>query len=70
MYGSAQLWWVFAHYNRDKLVDPIMDFIREQNSLTQDHRISKDCPMAQFSSTQDNVTAQVPLTGLITGLSI
>ena len=27
MYGSARLWWVFAHYNRDKLVDPIMDFI-------------------------------------------
>ena len=27
MYGSAKLWWVYAHYNRDKLVDPIMDFI-------------------------------------------
>ena len=26
MYGSARLWWVFAHYNRDALVDPIMDF--------------------------------------------
>jgi hypothetical protein len=26
MYGSARLWWVFAHYNRDTLVDPIMDF--------------------------------------------
>ena len=27
MYGSARLWWVFAHYNRDTLTDPIMDFI-------------------------------------------
>jgi|TARA_B100001094_G_scaffold102690_2_gene98863 hypothetical protein len=27
MYGSSRLWWVFAHYNRDKLTDPIMDFI-------------------------------------------
>ena len=27
MYGSARLWWVFAHYNRDKLTDPLMDFI-------------------------------------------
>ena len=27
LYGSPKLWWVFAHYNRDKLVDPIMDFI-------------------------------------------
>ena len=26
MYGSARLWWVFAHYNRDTLTDPIMDF--------------------------------------------
>ena len=26
MYGSARLWWVFAHYNRDTLRDPIMDF--------------------------------------------
>ena len=27
MYGSSRLWWVFAHYNRDTLRDPIMDFI-------------------------------------------
>lgn len=26
IYGSARLWWVFAHYNRDTLLDPIMDF--------------------------------------------
>ena len=26
MYGNSRLWWVFAHYNRDKLRDPIMDF--------------------------------------------
>tara|TARA_B100001094_G_C18150093_1_gene783164 strand:+ start:742 stop:1047 length:306 start_codon:yes stop_codon:yes gene_type:complete len=26
LYGSARLWWVFAHYNRDALLDPIMDF--------------------------------------------
>ena len=26
MYGSSRLWWVFAHYNRDTLNDPIMDF--------------------------------------------
>jgi len=26
LYGSARLWWVFVHYNRDKLKDPIFDF--------------------------------------------
>ena len=26
LFGSARLWWVFAHYNRDVLLDPIMDF--------------------------------------------
>jgi hypothetical protein len=26
LYGSARLWWVFTHYNRDKLKDPIFDF--------------------------------------------
>ena len=26
LFGNARLWWVFAHYNRDKLKDPIMDF--------------------------------------------
>jgi len=27
LYGNSRLWWVFAHYNRDKIKDPIMDFI-------------------------------------------
>ena len=26
MYGNSRLWWVFTHYNRDKLRDLIMDF--------------------------------------------
>ena len=26
LYGSARLWWVFAHYNRNVFKDPIMDF--------------------------------------------
>lgn len=26
LYGSARLWWVFAHYNRDALKDPVFDF--------------------------------------------
>lgn len=26
LYGNHRLWWVFAHYNRDSLQDPIMDF--------------------------------------------
>ena len=26
LYGNSRLWWVFAHYNRDVLLDPIMDF--------------------------------------------
>ena len=26
LYGSARLWWVFTHYNRDKFKDPIFDF--------------------------------------------
>lgn len=27
LYGSANLWWVFAITNKDKLVDPINDFV-------------------------------------------
>jgi hypothetical protein len=26
LYGSARLWWVFVHYNRNAIKDPIMDF--------------------------------------------
>ena len=26
LYGSPRLWWVFVHYNRDVIKDPIMDF--------------------------------------------
>jgi hypothetical protein len=26
LYGSARLWWVFVHYNRNIIKDPIMDF--------------------------------------------
>ena len=26
LYGSARLWWVFTHYNREVLKDPIFDF--------------------------------------------
>ena len=26
MYGSSRLWWIFVHYNRDTIKDPIMDF--------------------------------------------
>jgi|TARA_B100001093_G_scaffold62348_1_gene52413 hypothetical protein len=26
LYGSARLWWVFTHYNRDIIKDPIFDF--------------------------------------------
>jgi len=26
LYGSSRLWWVFVHYNRDLIKDPIMDF--------------------------------------------
>jgi hypothetical protein len=27
LYGTAKLWWVFAAINRDKLEDPVWDFI-------------------------------------------
>ena len=27
LYGNARLWWVFVHYNRNIIKDPIMDFI-------------------------------------------
>lgn len=27
MYGNPKFWWVFAMYNQDKLLDPIVDFI-------------------------------------------
>ena len=27
LYGSSRLWWVFTHYNRDVLKDPINDFV-------------------------------------------
>lgn len=26
LYGNAKLWWVFAEFNPDTLVDPIIDF--------------------------------------------
>ena len=26
LYGNAKLWWAFALFNQDKLVDPIIDF--------------------------------------------
>lgn len=26
LYGNAKLWWVFALFNQDKLIDPIVDF--------------------------------------------
>ena len=26
LYGNAKLWWVFAIFNQDELVDPILDF--------------------------------------------
>ena len=27
MYGNARYWWIFVHYNRDILKDPINDFV-------------------------------------------
>jgi hypothetical protein len=27
IYGNSRYWWVFVHYNRDKLRDPINDFV-------------------------------------------
>jgi hypothetical protein len=26
LYGNAKLWWVFAQFNQDLLLDPIIDF--------------------------------------------
>jgi hypothetical protein len=26
LYGNSRLWWVFVHYNRNKIKDPIFDF--------------------------------------------
>ena len=26
LYGNSRLWWIFVHYNRDTIKDPIMDF--------------------------------------------
>lgn len=26
LYGNSKLWWVFAQFNQDILLDPIMDF--------------------------------------------
>jgi hypothetical protein len=26
LYGNSRVWWVFAHYNREKLKDPLNDF--------------------------------------------
>lgn len=27
LYGDAKLWWVFAEFNPDLLIDPIIDFV-------------------------------------------
>ena len=32
LFGNARLWWVFAHYNRDKLKDQLW-ILPEQKSL-------------------------------------
>ena len=26
LYGNSKLWWVFAQFNQDELIDPILDF--------------------------------------------
>lgn len=26
LYGNAKLWWIFAEFNQDSLIDPILDF--------------------------------------------
>jgi hypothetical protein len=26
LYGNSKVWWVFAHYNREELKDPLNDF--------------------------------------------
>lgn len=26
LYGNSKVWWVFAHYNREELRDPVFDF--------------------------------------------
>ena len=26
LYGNSRVWWVFAHYNREELKDPLNDF--------------------------------------------
>lgn len=26
LYGNSRVWWVFAHYNREELKDPLHDF--------------------------------------------
>jgi hypothetical protein len=26
LFGNSKVWWVFAHYNREKLKDPVFDF--------------------------------------------
>ena len=33
LFGSSRLWWVFAHYNRDALKDPVMDFTAGKNII-------------------------------------
>lgn len=27
LYGNSRYWWIFAHYNRDVLKDPLNDFV-------------------------------------------
>jgi hypothetical protein len=27
LYGNSRYWWIFVHYNREDLVDPINDFV-------------------------------------------
>jgi hypothetical protein len=27
LYGNSKLWWVFAEFNPDTLIDPIIDFV-------------------------------------------
>lgn len=27
LFGNSNVWWIFAHFNREQLVDPINDFV-------------------------------------------
>ena len=40
LYGNARLWWIFMHFNPDKIKDPVQDFTEGKSIVVPEKRSS------------------------------